>query len=360
MVLRFPVNSVQLRNRFGCFLLLPVLLIGQISQQSEQTVQSGSLELVFTGDVMLAGSATHVFNQRGADFAFDSTRSILKQADLVCINLEAPFTLGGVAFNKTYTFRANPDHAVSLANAGVAICTLANNHILDYGEEGLFDTFEILNQNKISYCGAGKTSNDALQGIVVTKQGIRVGFLSFSLTYPEAFWATQTRPGTLYPTENRLRKGIQKLNSCADYVVITFHWGQELMSMPKAYQRRFAKLAIDLGADVVVGHHPHVPQGIEVYRGHVIAYSLGNYVFGSYSNKVKNGLLFKVVFSENHIQKAQIIPIVVNNHEVHLQPRMLRGNSKKQCIDELNLISEALNDNHPILNLDGFVQLEGQ
>lgn len=341
----------------ACLLIIGALhVFAQNRPDSETGETPVYVQLVATGDVMLTGSGERVFQTKGPDAAFDSTRSVLADADIVCVNLEAPFTDRGAPFDKQFTFRMNPAYAKALKNAGVDICTLANNHVMDYGEQGLFDTFTVLSDLEIAHCGAGHHSEEAASASILVRRGLRVGFLAFSLTYPDDFWANQRRPGTAYPEESKLRERIQELQSTTDCVVVSFHWGQELMTTPKAYQQRLARQAIDWGADLIIGHHPHVIQGLEIYNGKLIAYSLGNYVFGSYSNKVQDGLLLKAILTKGGVVSAEAIPIVINNYQVHFQPTVLSGDQKRSSIEKINNLSRSLNQNCEILDFNGKIR----
>jgi poly-gamma-glutamate synthesis protein (capsule biosynthesis protein) len=291
-------------------------------------------------------------------YPFDSTRAVLLRADITVANLEAPFTSQGQPFEKTYTFRVPPQYAGSLKDAGLDVLTLANNHVFDYGPSGFFTTADVLDSLGLVFCGAGRDRTEAERGVIVERDGWRAGFLAYSLTYPSEFWAGTSRPGTAFPVEDRVRARIQALGDSADFVVVSFHWGGERMDHPKPYQRRWARFAVDAGADLVIGHHPHVLQGVEFYKGGLIAYSLGNYVFGSYNRKSPDSAILKVRFDRKGLLIAEIIPILVNNYEVHFQPRRLRGEERKRVLRHVNAISRPLNGGRDVVGESGLVVLE--
>jgi len=214
----------------------------------------------------------------------------LRAADLVLVNLEGPFTTRGKRVPKNFNFRAHPSMAAALARAGIGAVSLANNHVMDYGVVGMQDTLAVLDRAGIVGFGAGMRLRAARQGAVVERRGLRIGLLGYlflgnSLEPPEIF-ATGGRPGVAgHPRseealEAMVREDVRRLRPQVDALAVSFHWGREKRYEPEPYQRRIGRAAMDAGADVVVGHHPHVVQGIEAYGRGLIAYSLGNFVFG--------------------------------------------------------------------------------
>ncbi len=308
------------------------------------------------GDLMLSSHVIGFIRRNGVDYPFDSTRSFIATADIAIANLEAPFSDSGKRFvDKTFTFKVPPDFAAGIKNAGFDVVTCANNHIVDYGCEGLENTLATLDSAGIKYCGAGNNVFQACAETVIDHFGVRVAFLGYSLTYPQAFWATASRCGTCYPTEQRLIDGIKTAQKNADLVVVSFHWGGEKRIYPKTYQTHFARLAVDQGADLVLGHHPHVLQGIEIYKGRLIAYSLGNYAFGSYSHNSRDSVCLKVFISPTGLIYARLLPISVYNYKVHFQPRPLRGEQFSAVIQHLNKISAGFNGGKNIVSADGTI-----
>ncbi len=352
-------GRADLRKRSAVFLFLAFSAAWAGSCGREDVPPPGSADSVHTaaavparkmsvtvaavGDVMLAGSAIPVVSRFGPDYPFDSTRTLLLSADFAIGNLEAPFGTSGKPFQKTYTFRAPPGFAGGLRNAGFNVLNLANNHILDYGVQPFRQTLEILDSLGIAACGAGMNRHAAEAGAIVVRGGWKAAFLGFSLTYPDAFWATASRPGTAFAVKERIAARIDSLRPAADLVIVSFHWGKELHGMPQPYQREFARAAIDAGADFVIGHHPHVLQGFELYRGKPIAYSLGNFAFGSKSVSCREGALFIASFDSSGFAGGRVIPLRVDYQKVQYQPRPMTGAPADRLIAELNRLSEKLN-----------------
>jgi poly-gamma-glutamate synthesis protein (capsule biosynthesis protein) len=315
-----------------------------------------NIGIMAVGDLMMSSWVIDVVKKNGCDYPFDSTRSVIKKADFAIANLEAPLTAKGDRFeNKKFTFKTPPGFVKGIKNAGFDVVTLANNHILDYGCEGLLNTIKHLNHNGIAYCGSGGNKEKACRAVILEKMGLKVAFLGFSFTYPKDFWAGYDRCGTCHPSEEYFRELFHKYESQADFVIASFHWGQEKRTTPKEYQIYFAHLAIDLGADLVLGHHPHVLQGLEIYKNRLIAYSLGNYVFGSYSNTSKTSMLLYTALDHSGLIYARVYPISVYNAAVNFQPRELDFLSKSDEIKRINMISRHLNNDQNIIDNDGFV-----
>jgi poly-gamma-glutamate synthesis protein (capsule biosynthesis protein) len=280
----------------------------------------------------------------GYDHPFEQTKDILKQAQIVSGNLEGPLTDAGAAeAAKQYVFRSPPDKvAPALARAGFNIVSLANNHTLDYGPEGMEDTRAALKQAGIRHVGAGRNDTEARQPVYMMADGVTVAFLAYSLTFPEEFWAGPDKPGTAFGHERHVRADVSTARQTADLVVVSFHWGQEGKTELRDYQVQLAHAAIDAGASAVLGHHPHVLQGVERYRDGVILYSLGNFAFGSYSNTATRSAIALLTFRDRQWRELRMIPLNVKNAEVVFQPRPLVGRDATEVVEHLQQLSQSL------------------
>lgn len=241
----------------------------------------GTVRMAFVGDVLLGSTVDRIMQQNGYDYPYRKVKSYLTDADITIANLETPITDRGEPEEKDFVYRSSPNVLPDFKDSGIDVVTLANNHILDYGAEGLFDTMEYLEQWGIQYTGAGRNVEEAYRPAVVEANGIKVAFLGLSRKVPDGSWkAGPDHPGTtqLYDERDAL-KIIAQTKEEADLVVVYAHWGEERVDSPDEHQLRLAKKFIDAGADLVVGSHPHVLQGLEQYKGKWIAYSLGNFIF---------------------------------------------------------------------------------
>jgi len=314
------------------------------------------ISLAAVGDVMMSGGAASVINSRGIEYPFIHVLSVLQNADIATCNLEAPFTEDGTPFDKKFTFRVKPSFAGALEHAGFDVVCLANNHILDFGDGGLASTMAVLDSIGILWCGAGSNRKQAESPAFIKARGIKVAFLAYSLTYPAEFWAGPDSYGTAYPGGGRIKEHIASARDSSDFVVVQFHWGGELRTAPKPYQRWYAHMAIDAGADAVIGHHPHILQGIEVYRNKVIAYSLGNFVFGSYSRHARTSAILRLRFSGTDVLLAKVIPVSVDNYSVNFSPVILAGSQKDAVISGLNSLSAGLNTGEHLISKSGLIR----
>jgi poly-gamma-glutamate capsule biosynthesis protein CapA/YwtB (metallophosphatase superfamily) len=294
------------------------------------------------GDIMLAGSATPTFARLGYDYPFAATEAELKRGDIAVGNLEAPIATRGDEFTgKRYRFSAAPQSAAALKRAGFSVVTLANNHMMDFGKPALLETIRHLDRNGILHAGAGLSLSAARQQALVQVKGARIAFLAYSLTFPKEFYATLDRAGTAPGWPDYFTEDIARAKASADYVVVSFHWGSEGATSPSPYQTAAARAAVDAGADVVLGHHPHVLQGIERYKKGVILYSLGNFAFGSLSRSASRSVIARIVL-DGGVKGVELVPLNVRNCEVRFQPRPLKGKEGEAVISQLNRLSRGM------------------
>ena len=302
------------------------------------------ITLVAVGDIMMGGTAAPEFRKLGYDYAYEQVRPWLTGADIALGNLEGPLTTRGeLLVEKKYRFRSPPEKvAPALVNAGFDVLSLANNHSLDWGVTGMQDTREALRRHGLHSIGAGNNATEARAPVIIERQGIKLAFLAYTLTFPEEFWATPGRPGTAFGHQAHIRADVQAARQQADIVVVSFHWGAEVKTTLRPYQPLLAHTAIDAGAALVVGHHPHILQGAERYKDGLIFYSLGNFVFGSYSYSARVSAMARVSFEDGKVIGAELLPINVFNPQVVFQPAILQGDAARKVISDLDDLSAAL------------------
>lgn len=248
--------------------------------------EDSTLQLVFAGDILLSDHVLNAYRKAGniggvVDSGF---RKVIDGSDIFMANEEFPFSSRGTAAaDKQFTFRLPPEKVSMFQELGIDIVTLANNHALDFGTDALLDTCSTLDDAGILRVGAGANLDEAKKPVFMEVKGRRIGFLGASRVIPEGSWnATSKGPGMLTTYDPALLlEEIRTARESCDYLVVYVHWGIERDERPQEYQRTLGQQYIDAGADLVVGSHPHVMQGLEYYRGKPIVYSLGNFVFGS-------------------------------------------------------------------------------
>ena len=256
--------------------------------------------LLFAGDVLLSDHVLNAYDKAGGiqGVLDEGIRKQIRGADIFMVNQEFPFSSRGAAVaDKQYTFRLPPSRVNLLKEMGIDVVTLANNHILDFGTDPLIDSGTTLDVAGIDYVGAGENLERAKKLLLRRVNGTTIGYLGASRVYMDASGAaTAGRPGVFSTYDPRdLVAEIEAAREVCDYLVVYVHWGIERDTKPQEYQRTLAMNYIDAGADLVVGSHPHVLQGVEYYNGKPILYSLGNFVFGS---SIPSTALLKVELSE--------------------------------------------------------------
>lgn len=238
-----------------------------------------AVRLVAVGDICLVGGVERAAARRERTYPFTAMLPHLRGADIAFGNLECVLSTRGAPIPKKYNFRASPWWAGRLREAGFDVLSLANNHTWDYGRTGLADTVRYVRNAGIRPVGAGNTLAEALAMEVITVRGVRVGFLAFLGMFPPLLLPVANKPSVAMGYPSEVRRRVQMARSRADFLVVSLHAGVEMQPRPSPRQREIAQAAIDAGADAVIGHHPHIIQPLEKYRGKPIFYSLGNFVF---------------------------------------------------------------------------------
>ena len=273
--------------------------------------------LAFVGDMLFTENTLSRYHQQGISSMFsEELLSAMTDADLFMVNEEFPFsTRGEAAEDKQFTFRVDPSYVRIFQEIGVDVATVANNHALDFGVNAFTDSLDTLDQAGIARVGGGRTLSEAKAPVIRTVGDSTVGILGASRVIPVSSWtAGSARPGmfTAYDQAPLLNE-ISDLSSQCDYTVVYLHWGIEKDEYPQEYQRKLAYACIDAGADLVVGSHPHVLQGFETYKGKLIAYSLGNFLF---SNSTNRTVLLQVHIKEDGTLAASLIPCTRVNGQI--------------------------------------------
>ena len=264
------------------------------------------IKLVFTGDIMLSRKIGTIMEKK-SDYAFPfaSTSELIRSADIAFANLESPISTRGVRSGSIYSFRADPKSLAGLTKAGFDIVSVANNHIWDYGKQALLDTLTNLLQEGIVVIGAGKDYDEAHSPKVLNVGNTRFAFLAYTNLISPFLGGASSTPAVARFTDDILKTDIERAKKLADVVVVSFHWGDEYEIKHNKEQERVGKLAIDSGANLVIGHHPHVVQEVEAYRGGYIFYSLGNFIFDqNFSKDTGKGLLVEVTLSDHNITQV--------------------------------------------------------
>lgn len=329
------------------FLVIPGLILAvapitrpDIPVRILEYVKNGpapEVSLVAVGDIMLSRMVAQRMHRYGPHYPFASTTDFIRSADIAFGNLETSITPGDDVQPMEMSFRADPEAAQALKDAGFDVLSLANNHTPNFGEEGLRDTLRYLDEAGVSHAGAGMNSAQAHEPAFFTVRGITFAFLAFNDhdVVPADYEAGEDHAGTAIMRIKDMTAAVQAAKAKADIVIVSMHSGVEYQSLPDDSQIAFAHAAIDAGAEMVIGHHPHVVETQETYKGKYIFYSLGNFVFDQmFSRETREGLTFKATFTKEGLSGIEYHPVRI---EDYAQPRFLEGEAAQAVIERLGV-----------------------
>jgi poly-gamma-glutamate synthesis protein (capsule biosynthesis protein) len=323
------------------FFLFNVFPVPKASSQSKTTLASvmskqtktvdSSVSIVFVGDIMLGrGVKTSVYKNFAGDYdSLFANVPEIKSADIAFANLEGPVTDAGPNVGSKYSFMFEPKVTDTLSRAGFDIVSVANNHAGDRSVIGFTNTILNLKNNNIVYAGGGTNYAEASTVKIIEKNGIKIGFLAFSDVGPNWIKATDTNPGILLASDPNFEQIISDASKQIDTLVVSFHFGEEYKyNTHTARQAALAHKAIDAGAKIVVGAHPHVAEDIESYNGGLIMYSLGNFIFDqSFSQHTMRGMVGFVTVHKDGTIERNFKTVVLNSK---LQPDHLEDSPIKE------------------------------
>jgi poly-gamma-glutamate capsule biosynthesis protein CapA/YwtB (metallophosphatase superfamily) len=286
------------------------LIYSQIIKELPQSPLS-KITIFAVGDIMLDRGVEYKIKKEGKEdfkFPFLKISDDLKKADLLVGNLEGPISDRGEKIGSIYSFRMDPESINGLEYAGFDVLSLANNHALDYGRVALEDTMNILRDNDIDYIGAGFNEKEVSSVKIKEINGLKIGFLAYT-DFGSKFWkpGSDTSGVSFFNAEDfeKIKKEIIEAKKTADILIVSFHSGTEYSKSPTNFQKEFGRFCIDAGADLILGHHPHVTQPVEQYKSGWIAYSLGNFVFDqSFSAETMQGILLEVLIENGKIKEV--------------------------------------------------------
>ncbi len=274
-------------RKFFYILFIVIALFSPIFFLEEEKIvipvikEPNFVTLSFVGDIMLDRGVKNSVNKnfKGDYSSLFEKLEILKKSDIVFANLEGPVSDIGKDMHNLYSFRMDLSIIPTLKDAGFSILSVANNHVGDWGRNAYIDTLTRLKENEIFYTGGGINTNEAEIPIIIEKYGIKIGYLGFSDVGPNWMEASENKAGLLLASNPRFDEIIQNASKQVDYLVVSFHFGDEYKLKHNPRQEYLAHKAIDAGAKIIIGHHPHVAEDTEIYINGFIAYSLGNFIF---------------------------------------------------------------------------------
>ncbi|MBC7250178.1 MAG: CapA family protein [Anaerolineae bacterium] len=291
----------------------------------------------------------------GYDYPFGKIASFLRERDLVLVNLETPLThhprVRGF-------FRSDPHYAQAMKEAGISIVSLANNHIFDVGEIGFLETLWTLQEAGILYTGAGSNLQEARKGCRVRIDDTEIAFLNYTQFCNASYSSIAAEyPGILPLDRQLILEDIEAVRGGVDLIFVVLHWGFEGQPNVHPKQVEIAHKLVDAGADGIIGHHPHVPHGIEVYKGQPILYSLGNFIFGHGAKRWSDNFLAEIVINQKRIQGIILYPVSGCGEEL-LQPRLLNGTRAEALLHELQIKSAVFGTGIAIQDGVGYIKIQ--
>lgn len=283
--------------------------------------------IIATGDVMPARTVNlKVTEYNDYLYPYYKTQEITQNADITFANLETPLFAGCKPTREGMTFCGSDKNVEGLKFAGIDVVNLANNHTGNYRETGLKETMKLLDESGISHTGTGFAT-------IKEVHGKKIAFLGFSDV-------VGTCCGARLATTEAISQDIAQIRLEVDLVIVQFHWGPEYTEDPSREQRIFGKAAIDAGADLVIGNHAHWVQGIEFYKGKLITYAHGNFVFDQmWSTETRQGVVGKYTFYEDTLFDVEFLPTVIENFS---QPRLAHEEENEIIIGRMIRSSKKL------------------
>jgi poly-gamma-glutamate capsule biosynthesis protein CapA/YwtB (metallophosphatase superfamily) len=310
-----------------------------VEESPSPAVEGNTVTLALVGDLLPAANVLELMKKNGYDYPFRAAKPLLEAADIAAGNLETPITTRGTpAGDKQYVFRGNPEAISAIKDAGFDYLSLANNHTLDYGWQGLSDTMDFLDDAKLQHAGSGNDDKEAFAPAYIESKGMTVGFVSVTRVVPDVSWkADRIHPGVAEAySPDRAVAAIKEAKQNADVVVVMVHWGVEKKDTPVVHQTDLAHRFVDAGADLVVGSHPHVLQGFEAYKGKWIAYSLGNFVFSTTAlSKTSETGVLNAECNKEGTCSLKFIPMFATNS----QPAPMEDTAGKALLARVSALS---------------------
>jgi len=294
----------------------------ELSQELREGLRMESeplVRLVAVGDVMLGRAVGELIAAHTPSYPFWHVGDLLREADIAFGNLEHPITSRG-APRGGISLRGRPDVTGGLGDAGFDVLSLANNHIADYGEEGVLDTMAYLESEGIAHVGVEGGVAGGRGEVILEVEGLRIAFLAYNHIGPRTGGEGTGMKGPAWLEPEGVYADIHRAASHSDFVVVSLHWGTEYLPQPDEFQRRVAIRALEAGAGMIIGHHPHVVGGVSFEERGFIAYSLGNFVFDQpFSVETLQGLVLRGLIDRTGLKQVQLIPVQIGAG----QPRVL-------------------------------------
>lgn len=313
------------------------------------------------GDVMLGDlpacsgfGVGSMIERHGPEFPFAKIGKAFAGSDIIFGNLEvvmSRFDRKRDPFGSIH-LRAQPKALAGLRQAGFNVMALANNHIMQHGRAAVVETLRLLREAQIAATGIEAADIGVENLAVTTVNGARVGFLAYNFRPPQYF---VDPPIDAAGSEERILADLERYRGSADFLVLALHWGEEFVNRPSGEQVRLGRKLIDAGASAILGHHPHIVQGIESYRGRVIAYSLGDFVFDLWQKRLRESMVLRLTLHEPTRVSYEIRPVCINRN---WQPELLDGSAAAALQARIAALAQLIDADLPVAEYDELVKNE--
>lgn len=308
-------------------------------QDAEPGYEQDFVNLSFVGDIMLdRGVKSSVRRNFGGDYSLlFNNLEVIKHSDIAFANLEGPASDVGKDMHNLYSFRMEPTVIPALAGAGFDVLSIANNHVGDWGRDAYIDTMSNIKENELAYAGGGMNYEEAVKPVIIEKYGMKIGYLAFSDKGPNWMGVNQNSAGLLLASDPNFDLIIQNASKEVDYLVVSFHFGEEYQKKHNQRQEYLARKAIDDGAKIVIGAHPHVMEDFEIYKKGYIAYSLGNFIFDQkFSVDTMEGMLLEIKLDRSGDMEVTKNIVKLN---YSFQPnKIIKGKAEKIKFEDIKTI----------------------
>jgi poly-gamma-glutamate capsule biosynthesis protein CapA/YwtB (metallophosphatase superfamily) len=349
----------------GCSKPVSVYKAGELTAAGV-ALPPGRQSIAIVGDIMTWEDSRANLEEHGARYPFLAAAPLLQGAGLTVGNLEGPVAVKAKRGDSRYPYKVPPWTLEGLRWAGFDAVSFANNHVLDCGTAGMLETFGSLAAAGIPWFGAGRGPAEAEAPRVLALGGLKVAFVGFVAAdawfhefedslkpgaygrmergMTRRFGVREGRPGAVIATSRTVARSVRAARGAADTVIAVFHFGIRYHREPDELERALAHAAVDAGADLVVGHHAHFWQPVELYKGRPIVYGVGNFAFGSGNRRADEGLLVRAVLEGGRMEAVELFPIDIENADdlVDFQPKVMKGASADGMLGRLASASRPL------------------
>jgi poly-gamma-glutamate synthesis protein (capsule biosynthesis protein) len=315
-----------------------------------------TISIIAVGDMLFDAGPRHLIAARGGAAPLAKVASVLRSADLTIANLETTLSNRGIAVTDkpaSLIFNGDPRGILSLTTAGIDIVSQGNNHAMDHGAIALQDTITALDKAGIRHTGAGMDKADAWAPVYMNVRGHKVAYIAATQIVPAHFAPTATTAGVAIGRPiSRVVVAVRAARKKADIVIVAVHWGIEQSYTADAAQKAGARALIDAGADMVLSHHPHVMQGIEFYKGKIIAYSLGNFLFPYKTTEGRKSFILRFDYGPKGVANATAVPVYLGAWGA---PVVQTGSTARSILGKLAAISKPFGTHIAIRNSIGYI-----